>query len=97
MCWAGDNAVAEAVQVAAASGMRALSVDYHMPPEFPFPAAIDDTITVYRETLQSYAPAAVAIGGTSTGGGLSLAAVHRMCKWTYLCLVPSMQARPGQT
>jgi len=28
--------------------------------------------------LQSYAPKAIAIGGTSTGGGLSLAAVHRM-------------------
>ncbi len=33
----GDNAVAEAVQVAAASGMRALSVDYRMPPEFYSP------------------------------------------------------------
>ena len=33
MC-GGDNAVAEAVQVAAASGIRALSVDYSMPSEF---------------------------------------------------------------
>ena len=74
----GDNAVKEAVQVAAAAGIRALSVDYRMPPESPFPAAVDDTITVYQEALQSYAPEAIAIGGTSTGGGLSLAAVHRM-------------------
>ena len=74
----GDNAVKEAVQVAAAAGMQALSVDYRMPPESPFPAAVDDTITVYQEALQSYAPESIAIGGTSTGGGLSLAAVHRM-------------------
>ncbi|MFL2873595.1 MAG: alpha/beta hydrolase fold domain-containing protein [Pseudohongiellaceae bacterium] len=74
----GDNAVKEAVQVAVAAGIRALSVDYRMPPESPFPAAVDDTINVYQEALQSYAPEAIAIGGTSTGGGLSLAAVHRM-------------------
>lgn len=74
----GDNAVAEAVLVAAAVGIRALSVDYRMPPESPFPAAVDDTITVYREALRSFASEAIAIGGTSAGGGLSLAAVHRM-------------------
>ena len=35
-------------------------------------------INVYRETLQSYAPAAIAIRRASTGGVLSLVAVHRM-------------------
>ncbi len=74
----GENAVSEAVQVAAAAGIPALTVDYRMPPESPFPAAVDDTIAVYREVLRTYSAAGIAIGGTSTGGGLSLAAVHRM-------------------
>lgn len=74
----GDNAVAEAVQVAASSGIRAISVDYRMPPESPFPAAVDDTIAVYREVLKNYAPEHIAIGGTSTGGGLSFATVLQM-------------------
>lgn len=74
----GDGAVTEAVQVAASSGMRAISVDYRMPPESPFPAAIDDTIAVYKEVLKNYAPGNIAIGGTSTGGGLSFATVLQM-------------------
>ena len=74
----GDGAVAEAVQVASSSGIRAISVDYRMPPESPFPAAVDDTIAVYREVLKSFAPGNIAIGGTSTGGGLSFATVLQM-------------------
>lgn len=74
----GDGSVTEAVRVAASSGIRAISVDYRMPPESPFPAATDDTIAVYREVLKNYAPGNIAIGGTSTGGGLSFATVLQM-------------------
>ena len=74
----GDSSVTEAVVVAASSGIRALSIDYRMPPEAPFPAAVDDTIAVYREVLKTRQPGQIAIGGTSAGGGLSFAAIHQM-------------------
>ena len=74
----GDASVGEAVQIAAAAGIPAISVDYRMPPESPFPAALDDTIVVYRAMLESRQAGEIAIGGTSAGAGLALAAVHQM-------------------
>ena len=73
----GDASVTEAAMVAAAAGIPALSIDYRMPPEHPFPAAVEDVVKVYRHLLQSRSAKSIAIGGTSAGGGLSLAAVHR--------------------
>ena len=74
----GNTSVVEASRIASTSGIPVITVDYRMPPEHPFPAALDDVMTVYRELLKTYAPNALAIGGTSAGGGLALAAVHRM-------------------
>jgi len=74
----GDASVTEAVQLASSSGIRALSVDYRMPPFSPFPAAVDDTIAVYQEVLKTQEAGGIAIGGTSAGGGLAFAAIHQM-------------------
>lgn len=74
----GDASVTEAVIVAASAGIPALSVDYRMPPAAPFPAAVDDTIAVYREVLKTHQASQIAIGGTSAGGGLAFAAVLQM-------------------
>lgn len=73
----GDASVSEAAIVATRAGIPALSVDYRMPPEHPFPAAVEDVVKVYRHLLESRSAGSIAIGGTSAGGGLSLAAVHR--------------------
>lgn len=73
----GDAAPVEGAIIAARAGIPVLSVDYRMPPADPFPAAVDDVVTVYRHVLEGTEPGRVAIGGTSAGGGLSLAAVHR--------------------
>ncbi len=74
----GDASVAEASIIANSSRIKVVSVDYRMPPKHPFPQAIDDSVTVYKELLKDHRPAAIALGGTSAGGGLALAIIHRL-------------------
>lgn len=60
--------------LATSSGARVLGFDYRLAPEHRFPAALDDSLTVYRWLLdQGIAPAKLAIGGDSAGAGLALA------------------------
>jgi acetyl esterase/lipase len=70
----GDVSAAEGIGLAAA-GYRVVAVDYRMPPEHPFPAAVEDGVAVYRALLESYAPGQIAIFGTSAGGGLTASVI----------------------
>ena len=57
-----------------AAGGRALSVDYRLAPENPFPAAVEDGVAAYRWLRKQGVPAAsIMIAGDSAGGGLTLA------------------------
>jgi len=57
-----------------ASGARALSVDYRLAPENPFPAAVDDGVAAYRWLRSQGVPAgSIVLAGDSAGGGLALA------------------------
>ena len=63
-------------RLAAASGVRVLSVDYRLAPEHPFPAAHDDALASLRWAFDHAAeigfdPARIAVGGCSAGGNLS--------------------------
>jgi acetyl esterase/lipase len=68
----GEAGLPEAVMMAGMGGFKVISVDYRMPPEAYFPAALDDGMTVYRNTLKSTPAKNVAIFGTSAGGALTL-------------------------
>jgi acetyl esterase/lipase len=74
----GDSCAGEASVIAGRIGIQVLSIDYRMPPEFPFPAAVIDVVTVYKELIEKTPPSKMAIGGTSAGGGLALAFVHQL-------------------
>lgn len=53
------------------SGVPAVSLDYGLGPEHPFPAGVDDALAAYRELIESGRN--VVIAGDSAGGGLALA------------------------
>lgn len=65
-------------RTARAMGIQTCAVDYRMPPDHPFPAALDDIETVYRSALADRMPADIVIGGTSAGANLAAAAALRM-------------------
>lgn len=74
---AGEAGTFEAVLIAARLKIPVISIDYRMPPEFPAPAAIEDVVAVWRRLLKEWPEASMAMGGTSAGGGLTMASVHR--------------------
>ncbi len=73
----GEAGTGEGTLMAAYGGFKVISVDYRMPPDFPYPAAMDDAMAVWREAIKMQDPRNMAIFGTSTGGGMTLAMILR--------------------
>jgi acetyl esterase/lipase len=73
----GESGTAEGVMMAGHTRTKVISIDYRMPPDFPYPAALDDAMAVWKEIVKTTDPKKTAIFGTSTGGGMTLAMVLR--------------------
>jgi epsilon-lactone hydrolase len=73
----GESGTAEAMLMAAYGGYKVIEFDYRMPPDAPYPAAMDDAMAVWKAALAMQDPSRMAIVGTSTGGGMTLAMILR--------------------
>lgn len=73
----GEAGLGEAVLMAGFCNYKVLSIDYRMPPDFPYPAALDDAMAVWKELVKTISPKNMAIYGSSAGGGLALAMILR--------------------
>jgi acetyl esterase/lipase len=73
----GESGTVEAIYMAGFGRFKIISVDYRMPPDHPYPAALDDAMTVWKAALKMADPKKMAIFGSSAGGALTLSMVLR--------------------
>lgn len=63
---------------AAAFGVRTWSLDYRMPPDHPFPAAIDDGLAAYRALLSERRADDIVVAGDSAGANIAAGLMFRL-------------------
>lgn len=61
----------ESIPIAYYTKVKVVAVLYRLAPEHPFPAAVDDSIAVYKALLKVYSPDHIVIYGTSAGAILT--------------------------
>jgi monoterpene epsilon-lactone hydrolase len=61
----------ESIPIAGYTKIKVVAVLYRLAPESPFPAAVDDSVAVYKELLKTYKPDHIIIYGTSAGAILT--------------------------
>lgn len=73
----GEGSRRGSLREAERSGVRTISIDYRVPPDFPYPHALDDCVTVYRALLRDHRPGEIIVNGISGGGNLAAAMILR--------------------
>ena len=66
-----SGSLVESIPIANLTKTKVVSVLYRLAPEHPFPAAVDDTVAVYKELLKTYPAKHIGLYGTSAGAILT--------------------------
>jgi epsilon-lactone hydrolase len=66
-----SGSLVEGIPIANLTQTTVVSVYYRLAPEHPFPAAVNDTVAVYRELLKTHKPRDCGLFGTSAGAILT--------------------------
>ena len=72
------GSLTETIPIANLTQTKVVAVMYRLAPEHPFPAAVDDTVAVYKELLNTYEPLNIGVYGTSAGAVLAAEVVVRL-------------------
>jgi epsilon-lactone hydrolase len=73
-----SGSLVESIPIASLTKTPVLTVYYRLATEAPFPAAVDDTIAVYKELLKTYKPENMALFGTSAGAVITAQVAVRL-------------------
>jgi acetyl esterase/lipase len=65
------GSTAETIPIASLTKTKVVAILYRLSPENKFPAAVDDTIAVYKELLKTHKPQQMVLYGTSAGAILT--------------------------
>jgi acetyl esterase/lipase len=66
-----SGSYSESIPIAGYTKIKVVAVLYRLAPEHPFPAAVDDSVAVYKALLKTYKPSHIVIYGTSAGAILT--------------------------
>ena len=66
-----SGSLTESIPIAYLTNTKVIAILYRFAPEHPFPAALDDVISVYKYLLTTYKPSNIGIYGTSAGAILT--------------------------
>jgi len=69
-----------AFRISRVSKSRVLLIDYRLAPEYPYPAALEDSVAAYKWMIdtEEINPENIIIGGDSAGGGLTAATLIKL-------------------
>ena len=73
-----SGSLTESIPIASYARIKVVAVLYRLAPEHPFPAAVDDSVAVYKELLKTYKPEHIVIYGTSAGAILTAEAAAKL-------------------
>jgi len=73
-----SGSLVEGIPIAYLTGTTVVSVYYRLAPEYPFPAAVDDTVAVFKELLKTHKAARIGLFGTSAGAILTAEVAVRL-------------------
>jgi epsilon-lactone hydrolase len=72
------GSISETIPIASLTKTKVIAVLYRLSPENPFPAAVEDTVAVYKELLKTYKPQKLVLYGTSAGAMLTAEVAVRL-------------------
>lgn len=73
-----SGSLTESIPIASISGLPVVAVLYRLAPEHPYPAAVEDALSVYEALARDRPSSRIAVFGTSAGAGLGAQLVSQL-------------------